>query len=312
MLLLIVIVASLLVFVVLCILIQAMQPKNIEVVSRIQTLHRAGHGENLKEYWQEQKLKKSFAERVFMPIGHWLAEEAKKITPKQIYNEALILIEQSGGFHGWGIKGFFLCCAIMGIVAYGVAVLYIWRKHPGGLRTILIVIGFTMVGFLSPYIHIKGVIQERREKIRLAMPDMLDLLCVSVQAGLGFDGALSKVVAKMHGPLVEEFERMLQELRMGVTRRVALTRLAERCGIEEMKLFVAALIQSERLGVGLGQVLEVQSENMRNIRRQKAKEAANKLPVKIMGPTVLFIFPVLFIVVLGPAIVRIMEFMSKM
>lgn len=311
MLLLIALVASLLLFIILYLVIMAIQPKNKAVTSRIQNLNRAGHGEDLTEYWKEQKLSKSFKERVFKPLGHWLSEEAKKITPKQIYAEAEVLVDQSGGFNGWGVKGFFTCCAVMGILAYFMAVFYIWRKHPSGLKTILTVIGFTMCGFLSPFIYIKSAIEERRKQIRLAMPDMMDLLCVSVQAGLGFDGALSKVVAKMKGPLVEEFERMLQELRMGVTRRVALTRLADRCGIEEMKLFVAALIQSERLGVGMGQVLEVQSENMRNMRRQKAKEAANKLPVKILLPTVVFIFPVLFVVVLGPAIVRIIEFVAK-
>ena len=111
-----------------------------------------------------------------------------------------------------------------------------------------------------------------------------------MQAGLGFDGALGKVTAKMKGPLIEEFERLLQELRMGVTRRNALVRLAKRCGIEEMKLFTAALIQAEKLGVGMAQVLEIQSENMREMRRQRAKEQAAKLPVKILFPTVIFIF----------------------
>lgn len=312
MLILITLVAALLLFIILYLLILYLQPENKVVTDRIQNLNRAGHGEDLANYWEEQKLKKSFLERVLRPFGAWLAAEAKKITPKQIYKEAEDLVEKSGGFKGWGVKGFMITCAIMGLVGYALAVLYIWRKHPGGARTILMVLGFTMLGFLSPYVYIKRMIRERQEEIRRAMPDMLDLLCVSVQAGLGFDGALSKVVTKMEGPLVEEFERMLQELRMGVARRVALTRLADRCGIEEMKLFVAALIQSERLGVGMGQVLEVQSENMRNMRRQKAREAANKLPVKILLPTVLFIFPVLFIVVLGPAIVRIMNFMSRM
>ena len=162
-----------------------------------------------------------------------------------------------------------------------------------------------------PFFVLRQMVEERREAIRQSMPDVLDLLCVSVQAGLGFDGAMGKVTAKMKGPLIEEFERLLQELRMGITRRNALNRLAKRCGIEEMKLFTAALIQAEKLGVGTAQVLEIQSENMREMRRQRAKETAAKLPVNIIFPTTVFIFPALFIVVLGPAIVTIMKTFSK-
>ena len=176
----------------------------------------------------------------------------------------------------------------------------------------VIIVGLAgMFGFAFPIIFLKSMIAERKEEIRREMPDVLDLLCVSVQAGMGFDGAMGKVTAKMHGPLIEECDRLLQELRMGVTRRNALLRLSERCGTEEMQLFTAALIQAEKLGVGLAQVLEVQSENMRELRRQNARAMAAKLPTKILFPTLIFIFPVIFVVALGPPAVTIINSFIK-
>ena len=132
-----------------------------------------------------------------------------------------------------------------------------------------------------------------------------------MQAGLGLDGALQKVVDKMNNPLSRELQRMLRELRMGITRRQALERLAERCEIMEISMFASAVIQSDRMGIGIAQVIEVQAENMRDKKMQIIREKAAKMPLKLLFPLILFIFPTVFIVVLGPRLVTLLNIFSK-
>ena len=137
------------------------------------------------------------------------------------------------------------------------------------------------------------------------LPDVLDMLCVSVQAGLSFDGAMTKLTDKMHGPLIDECRKMLRDVRMGMTRKLALTNMAERCNIQDIHLFTAAVIQSDRLGVSMSKTLQIQAENMRERRRQNIKEAALKAPIKMLFPLILFILPALFIVVLLPSLLNL-------
>ena len=140
-----------------------------------------------------------------------------------------------------------------------------------------------------------------------ALPDVLDLLTVSVEAGLGFDGALHKVSEKMKGALVEECSRLLNEMRVGVPRRNALVAMADRCNLPDISIFTTSLIQADQLGVSISNVLRVQSAAMREKRKQRAQEAAMKAPVKMLLPLVLFIFPTIFVILLGPAILQIID-----
>lgn len=269
-----------------------------------------GWGEQKDVYWRKQ-MNRSFKERIIQPVADKVAERLSAIAPSGLRQRVEELVDISGGFYGQGLTGFALFwCLCVGLFF----VLGLWYNH-GKEQTLLVsafkTLLFVAAGAYFPFFWLKRTIKERQKKILQSMPDVLDLLCVSVQAGLGFDGALGKVTAKLKGPLIDEFERMLQELRMGVTRRQALTRLAKRCGIQEMQLFSAAIIQADKLGVGMAQTLEIQAENMREARRQRAKEEAAKLPVKILFPTMIFIFPVMFVVVLGPAIVSLINSMGK-
>ena len=143
----------------------------------------------------------------------------------------------------------------------------------------------------------------RRAGIRSApqLPDALDLLAVSVEAGLGFDGAVAKLTEHMEGPLIEEFALALGEMRIGETRAKALKKLAERVRTPELASFVRAIIQADQLGISLGRILRVQATDTRNRRQAAAEEKAMKAPIKMLFPTVLFIFPAMFIVILGPA-----------
>lgn len=311
MLILISLMASLCLFIVLYVIIQAMGRKQELLKSRLRGLNSGEEQKQLADaYWREN-MKRSLYERTVKSFADKMAAKLSKLTPASFRAQAEELVDQTNNFNGMGLSGFMLFLGASTVFFLLLGLWLVYSRNLPLVKGFLIFVAFIVAGMYVPFFVLRQMVEERREAIRQSMPDVLDLLCVSVQAGLGFDGAMGKVTAKMKGPLIEEFERLLQELRMGITRRNALSRLAKRCGIEEMKLFTAALIQAEKLGVGTAQVLEIQSENMREMRRQRAKEKAAKLPVNIIFPTTVFIFPALFIVVLGPAIVTIMKTFSK-
>jgi tight adherence protein C len=162
------------------------------------------------------------------------------------------------------------------------------------------------LGFMLPEIWLSRRIKKRQKAILLATPDTLDLLTISVRAGLSFDGALAKVVEKVQGPLSEEFRRALAEVRVGKTRRDALRDVISRTDVPSLSNFIGAIVQAEQLGVPIAKVLQVQSEQLRIERRQRAEEMAAKAPIKMLFPLVGCIFPSMFIVILGPAIILIM------
>jgi tight adherence protein C len=180
---------------------------------------------------------------------------------------------------------------------------------PGGL------IGSALFGLMgaallpSYYLSLKT---KKRSKMALReLPDVLDLLMVSLEAGLGFDAALGKLVSRSDGVLSVEFRRCLEEIRLGKTRREALLGVKERVVLDEMKLLISSILQAEKLGIGLVQVLRIQSQETREQRKQRAEEEAMKAPIKMLFPLVLFIFPTLFIVLLGPAAIQFIETFSK-
>jgi tight adherence protein C len=163
-----------------------------------------------------------------------------------------------------------------------------------------------VVGFIAPEFWLGRKVRARSMAMTLQLPDALDLLTISVEAGLGFDAALAKVVEKMEGPLVDEFRQALAEVRMGRTRREALRDVATRADAQPVTNFIGAIVQAEQLGVPIAKVLQIQSNQLRIERRQRAEEAAAKAPVKMLFPMVGCIFPTIFIVILGPAIVTVM------
>jgi tight adherence protein C len=163
-----------------------------------------------------------------------------------------------------------------------------------------------IAGFLGPDVFLTARLRSRREAIRAELPDALDLLAVSVEAGLGFDGAVTKLTEHMEGPLVQEFSLTLNQIRIGESRPVALKKMAERVSAPELSSFVRAVIQADQLGISLGRILRVQAADARNRRQAAAEEKAMKAPIKMLFPTVLFIFPAMFLVILGPALLNIL------
>ena len=162
-----------------------------------------------------------------------------------------------------------------------------------------------VIGLTLPDCLLEQAIRERQRIIRKALPDCLDLLVVSAEAGLGFDAALAKVVERAHGPLPDEFRKVLQDMSVGRSRMEALRAMANRVGMPELTTFVAAIHQADLLGVSIAHVLRVQADSLRVQRNLRARESAAKLPVKLLFPLILFIFPSIFVVILGPGIIQI-------
>jgi tight adherence protein C len=163
------------------------------------------------------------------------------------------------------------------------------------------------LGYLLPSMWLGSRIRSRQEAIQKSLADAIDLLTVCVEAGSGFDAALARVVARWKGPLADEFDRLLADLRMGKARREALKELADRTGVEDVQSFVSALIQADLLGVGLVKVLRVQAEQMRQRRRLRAEEQAQKAGLKMLFPLIFMIFPAVYIVILGPAVIQLFK-----
>ena len=189
-------------------------------------------------------------------------------------------------------------CALLGVVFAAAA---------SFVSAVLLLPVLGAIGFIGPDFILSSRVRRRRESVRSALPDALDLLAVSVEAGLGFDGAVTKLTEHMSGPLVDEFGLLLSEMRMGESRQTALKNLAARTGAKELKSFVRAVVQADQLGISLGRILRVQAADTRLRRQAAAEEKAMKAPIKMLFPTVLFIFPSMFVVLLGPALMSVMK-----
>ena len=167
--------------------------------------------------------------------------------------------------------------------------------------------GSFLFGALLPFGVFNHIIRKRQDLIVRQLPDVLDLLSISVQAGLSLDGAMRKVVERMEGPLIDEFRRMLRDTRMGMTRRRSMQLMAKRCDVQDVYLFVMSVVQSERLGASMSDTLVIQADNMRDLRRQRARTQAMKAPVKMVFPLVFCIFPAIFVVVLLPSLLSLKQ-----
>jgi tight adherence protein C len=175
----------------------------------------------------------------------------------------------------------------------------------GAGGVLLLAIAAAGLGFIAPDFVVSSKARQRKDRIRAELPDALDLMAVSVEAGMGFDGALAKLTEHMHGALADEFGLTLGEIRIGESRQDALKKLADRTDTPELSSFVRSIIQADQLGISLGRILRVQATDSRLKRQAAAEEKAMKAPIKMLFPTVLFIFPAMFLVILGPAFLNL-------
>jgi tight adherence protein C len=246
-----------------------------------------------------------FRERVVMPASARLASIPLKLNPRTNIDAIGVRLLAAGLAQRISPSSFL---AIKGGTMVGAVLLGLLLAALISFASAIILVPVLgAIGFVGPDFVLSSRISKRRELVRSALPDALDLLAVSVEAGLGFDGAVTKLTEHMDGPLVEEFGLMLSEIRMGESRQTALKSMATRVGAPELSAFVRAVVQADQLGISLGRILRVQAADTRLRRQAAAEEKAMKAPIKMLFPTVLFIFPAMFVVLLGPALMNIMR-----
>ena len=256
---------------------------------------------------EQIELSQPFSERVLIPILKSIGDISARFTPQKLLQDTSRKLELAGN-PGRIDAAMFLSSRFIVALVFGGLLLLISFLAPTPWptsRVILVVSLFTLVGFFFPQLWMQSLINRRQHNIRKAMPDALDLLTICVEAGLGFDAALSKVSEKWENELSMAFMRTIREIQLGKTRRDALRDMADRLGIPEMTSFVAAVIQSEILGVSLAKVLRIQSDQMRIKRRQRAEEEAHKAPIKMILPMAFLTFPSIMIILLAPAGIQI-------
>ncbi|WP_067438134.1 type II secretion system F family protein [Nocardioides jensenii] len=253
----------------------------------------------------------SFTVRVLEPLLDRAQGLGRRITGADQAERIRQQLERAGNPTGWTVDRVSsgkIVGTVIGLVVATYFVLMLGLSIP---IAILVLVALAVLGFFAPNIYLFNTAQKREESILKELPDALDLLTISVEAGLGFDAALQQVARNTDGPLAGELTRVLQEMQIGRSRSEALRALGERTKVQDLKSFVGAMVQADAVGIPIAQVLRVQSAEMRVRRRQRAEEKAAEVPVKIMIPVILFILPCLMIVVMGPGILGMIESFSK-
>ncbi len=250
---------------------------------------------------EEIELSQPFSQRVLVPMVQASAQFMARFTPQRTLEATRHKLELAGNPNNWSAAEFL---GIRGLVALLLAALVFFltlllKTEP--IKRLLFLAVVAMLGYFLPTIWLGSRIRRRKDEIIKTLPDALDLLTISVEAGLPFDGAMQRVADKWDNEISRGFQRMLTELRVGKSRRDALRDMADRMDVPDVTSFVAALIQADQLGISIAKVLRIQSEQMRIKRRQRAEEKAHQAPIKMLLPMTFLIFPTILIIILGPA-----------
>jgi tight adherence protein C len=254
---------------------------------------------------REEQLKTSSLERLVLPFAGKVISSITRLTPLDLYGRTNRLIELAGNppsLTAERIVAFKIVGGILGFVA-GLLVAPL-LPFEGFSASVMTAVLFALTGYTFPSAGLSARASKRQKEIRKAMPDTMDLLTISVEAGLGFDAALAQVVKNVPGPLSEEIARMLQEMQIGVSRAEAFRNLNDRTEVPELDGFVLSMIQADKYGVGVAKVLRAQAKELRQKRRQRAEEVAQKVPLKLLFPTIFLVLPAMFIVILGPGAIK--------
>jgi tight adherence protein C len=260
---------------------------------------------------RNDQLRRSALERLMLPFAGKVVSSITRLTPLDLYgrvNRLIVLAGNPPAITAERIVAFKILFAIVGLV---VGLMLAQLLPFTGVLKVGAVALLTLLGYTAPSAAIAARASKRQKEIRKALSDTMDLLTISVEAGLGFDAALGQVVRNVPGPLSDEISRMLQEMQIGVSRTEALRHLTERTEVPELDGFVLSMIQADKYGVGVAKVLRSQSQELRQKRRQRAEETAQKVPLKLLFPTIFMLLPALFVVILGPGIIKIYEAFIK-
>jgi len=257
---------------------------------------------------RHEQLRRSALERLVLPFAGKVISSITRVTPLDLYgrvNRLIVLAGNPPALTAERIVAFKIVGGIGGLVfGFVMAPLVPFTGFALKVGTVAL---FTLIGYTLPSAAVAARASKRQKEIRKALSDTMDLLTISVEAGLGFDAALGQVVRNVPGPLSEEISRMLQEMQIGVSRTEALRHLTDRTEVSELDGFVLSMIQADKYGVGVAKVLRSQSQELRQKRRQRAEEKAQKVALKLLFPMIFMVLPAMFIVILGPGIIKIYE-----
>jgi tight adherence protein C len=253
------------------------------------------------------ELEPSFSERVLFPLLARTQRLGRRFTPEDASDRIREKLDLAGNPRGWTVERVMAGKVVGFGAALVVSLMLSLLMGLGFLPTLGFVVLASLAGYMAPNMYLYQQTYDRSDKLQRALPDAIDLLTISVESGLGFDAACAQVARNTEGPLAEEFARMLQEMQIGRGRSDALRSLADRTNLPDLRSFVSAMVQADAFGIPVGQVLRVQSSEIRVKRRQWAEEMAQKVPVKILVPLIFCILPCLFIAVLGPAGITMMD-----
>ena len=251
-----------------------------------------------------QELDLPFGERVTKPFLASLTRLGRRFTPSDQTARMRRRLDLAGNPPGWDSDRI-LAYKMLGLFAGGLLGVLLPLALGSVLWALVLGVGLAVLGFYTPNLALYQMAYNRSDRILKDLPDALDLLVISVESGLGFDAALSQVARNTEGPLADEFFRVLQEMQLGTSRSDSLRALGERSNVSDLKGFITAMVQADSFGIPVANVLRIQAREMRTRRSQRAEEAAQKVPVKILFPLIFCILPVLFIAILGPAVIQI-------
>jgi tight adherence protein C len=270
----------------------------------VRILESAVEGNEIPTNLREQQLRHSFTHRVLLPSATSVQGIAKRFLFFDMGPRLQKKLALAGSPAGWDVEKMAAIkfIGLLGGVGLGVLMISSAGRTPMALGVTLLA---AAIGFFGPDAILQRRADARQDQIRKSLPDTIDLLTISVEAGMAFDAALNQVMKTVPGPLSQELGRMLHEMRLGSSRADAFRHLGERTSIEELRSFILAMIQADIFGISVGNVLRAQAKEMRTKRRQRAEERAQKIPVKILFPLIFCIMPSLFVVVLGPGAIRI-------
>jgi tight adherence protein C len=256
------------------------------------------------------ELDSTFSDRVLFPLLARTQRMGRRLTPEDASERIREKLELAGNPFGWTVERVMAGKVVGFAAALVISLVLALIMGLSFLLTLAFVVVASLCGYMAPNMYLYQQTYDRSDKLGRALPDAIDLLTISVESGLGFDAACAQVARNTDGPLAEEFARMLQEMQIGRGRSQALRSLADRTNLADLRSFVSAMVQADAFGIPVGQVLRIQSSEIRVKRRQWAEEMAQKVPVKILVPLIFCILPCLFIAVLGPAGITVMNSFS--
>lgn len=279
--------------------------KNKSIAIRLDSISKLNSKDGNSE------LNRSLFSRIIKPVFEDISKLVIRVTPKEMLSGFEKKVHAAGFPYNFSVKGWVNIIAALIIIIPVLTIGFALMRQIDARKIFLVVLSEIAAGFILPNFFLGKKASDRQKRITNSLPDMLDLLTVSVEAGLGFDAALAKVIDKYPGELAVEFSRVLQEMKIGKNKRDALKSLSERVNVPDLTTLVGSIVQADQFGVSIGNVLRIQSEQIRQKRKQRAQEKAMKAPVKMLIPMVFFIFPTILSVLMGPVVIKIVKVFMK-